>query len=215
MFLLACAAAGALAVPPGPVSTPLATIGMLVLGAAGLHAWRWSGLQQAARGGRAILFLGPGLAVGLVLLAAIRLAIEPVLPEIGHRIATAATVPVWRRVIIIYVASVSEEVLFRLVLFSAVAGALARFHRDADRTPRGRDIWVANVLAACAFAVAHLPAWERAVPITGGVVGSVLALNAAAGLATGFVFARRGIASAIWMHAGGDAAIQLIGPLTA
>jgi hypothetical protein len=41
----------------------------------------------------------------------------------------------------------------------------------------------------------------------------VLALNAAAGLVMGHVFARQGIALAMWTHAGGDCAVQLLGPL--
>jgi hypothetical protein len=42
----------------------------------------------------------------------------------------------------------------------------------------------------------------------------VMTLNGLGGVVFGYVFVTRGIVAAIWTHAGGDCAIQLIGPLT-
>ncbi len=47
-----------------------------------------------------------------------------------------------------------------------------------------------------------------------GILIMVLTLNGVAGLVCGHVFVRYGIVAAIWTHAGGDCAIQLIGPMT-
>jgi len=58
------------------------------------------------------------MAVGLLLLAVMRLMIEPAIPAAGARLAAAAALPLWRRVVIIYVAAVSEEINFRLLLLS-------------------------------------------------------------------------------------------------
>jgi hypothetical protein len=214
VFLLVCAAAGPLAVPAGWTVTPAAAAVALLVAMVGLKVWRWSGLATPTRTGRPILWMAVGFAMGLVLLAVIRLAIEPVLPQMGRRIAAAGALPFWRRGIIIYVAAVTEELLFRLLLFSAIAGLLARLRRRPGNVPRSGDGWIANGVSALAFALVHLPAWGRSAPTTAGVVVSVLALNAAAGLVLGHVFAWRGIAMAIWAHAGGDSAIQLVGPLT-
>lgn len=214
VFLLVCAVAGALAVPPDWTVTPAAAAVALLVAMAGLRVWGWSALARAARAGSPILWIAVGLAMGVVLLAVIRLAIEPALPQMGRRIAAAGALPVWRRIIIIYVAAVTEELLFRLLMFSAVAGLLARLLRRPGNMPRSEELWIANGVSALAFALVHLPAWDRSIPVTAGVVVSVVALNAAGGLLLGYVFATRGIAMAMWAHAGGDIAIQLLGPLT-
>jgi hypothetical protein len=222
-FVAACVAAGALAVPPHAVATPLsATIAGLV-GFFGLRAWRWSRLPgttgDETRPGverllQPAMWMGLGLVVGLLLLGTIRLAIEPVVPSIGARIAAAGTVPLWRRVIIVYVAAVGEEIVFRLVLLSLVAGLAARLLRLPDRVPTAAVVWAANGLSALAFAAVHLPAWSGAVPLSAGLALSVLTLNALGGIVLGYMFVHRGIVAAIWTHAGADCAIQLIGPLT-
>ena len=41
-----------------------------------------------------------------------------------------------------------------------------------------------------------------------------MTLNAVGGLVFGYVFVTLGIVTAMWVHAGADCAIQLIGPLT-
>jgi hypothetical protein len=221
-FVLACALAGALSIPPDPIATPLATIFAGLLGLLGLRIWQWSHLPSLVASGAQprgwrlpppFFFLTLGLLVGLTLLAVIRLVIEPRVPEIGLRIEAAAALPIWRRTAIIYVAAVAEELIFRVVLFSLIVGIVIRLRRRTTRVPTPAIVWSANAVSALAFAAVHLPAWSGtassvALPL------AVLALNTAAGLVIGRVFATRGIAAAIWTHAGGDCAIQLIGPLT-
>lgn len=220
-FAVLCAIAGALAVRPHPVASPVSAVVALLLGRLGLRVWRWSRLPRlntaAAHGvvARYAISLGLGLLMGLLVLAAIRLVIEPALPAAGVRIAAAAALPVWRRMAIIYVAAVGEELIFRLLLLSLVAGLLARFTRSTDGTPTQRIAWFANALAALAFAAVHLPAWTAIGTLSLGLLVMVLTLNGLAGLVCGHIFVRYGIVAAIWTHAGGDCAIQLIGPLTA
>jgi membrane protease YdiL (CAAX protease family) len=128
--------------------------------------------------------------------------------------AGAATLPVWRRALFIYVAAVGEELVFRLVLLSLAAGLTVRLLRSQDRVPNRSILWAANGLSALAFGAAHLPAWSGMVPLNPGLVLAVLSLNALGGLVFGYVFVSRGIGAAVWTHAGADCAIQLIGPLT-
>ena len=113
-----CAIAGALAVPVDPVASPVSTLVAGFVGFLGLRVWRWSGLSGSVKTeapdgfGRAVrpaASLGLGLIVGLLLLGVIRLAIEPTVPAAGARMAAAAALPMWRRVVIIYVAAVGEE----------------------------------------------------------------------------------------------------------
>ncbi len=222
-FLLVCALAGGLAVPLHAVASPVSATVALLLGLVGLRVWRWSGLPNSiraetprgsARFVQPALSLGLGLMVGLVLLAVIRLAIEPGLPAAGARIAAAGALPLWRRAAIIYVAAVGEEILFRLLLLSLLAGLAVRLLRPADGAANRGIVWGATFLSALAFAAVHLPAWSAAGTLTTSLALMVLALNGLGGLVFGYVFVKRGIVAAMWAHAGADCAIQLIGPLT-
>jgi membrane protease YdiL (CAAX protease family) len=222
-FVAACAIAGALAVPVDAVASPVSTFLAGLVGFLGLRLWRWSGLPRLLKAdapaglGRLVLpaaSLGLGLIIGLLLLGAIRLAIEPTIPAAGVRIAAAGAVPVWRRVVIIYVAAVGEELVFRLVLLSAVAGLTTRLLRGAAGVPSRAVTWGATVLSALAFAAAHLPAWSAMGPPSLGLAFVVMTLNGVSGLAFGYVFVTRGNVAAMWTHAGADCAIHLIGPLT-
>jgi hypothetical protein len=223
LFLLVCAIAGGLAVPLDPVATPAAGVVAGLLGLAGLHVWRWSRLPSLAVWDgsdardcfvRPAAWLGLGLVVGLLILGVLRLAIEPAIPAAGARLAAVAAVPLWRRVLVIYVAAVSEEVIFRLVLLSLVAGLVTRLFRMAGRVPGRNVAWAANGVSALAFAAAHLPAWYAVGPLSAGLALIVLVLNGAGGAVFGYLFVTRGIIAAVWAHAGADIATQLIGPLS-
>lgn len=222
-FLTACATAGAIAVPLHLVATPVSATVAAVVGLLGLQTWRWSRLACVMRreGPRRLgslvrpaLWMAFGLLIGLALLAVIRLAIEPAVPAIGARMAAAGARPPWRRILIIYVAAVGEELIFRLLLLSLVAGLAARLLRLPDQVPSRAAIWAANGLAALAFGAVHLPAWSGSMPLRMGLALSVLMLNAVGGLVFGHMFVSRGIVAAMWTHAGADCAIQLVGPLT-
>lgn len=219
----ACVVAGALSVRPDSLGTALAAAGAGLVAWLALRVWEWSRLPSFMRGRteqdhawrmlQPLRWLTLGLVVGLLLLAVIRLAIEPVLPAIGTRIAMAGALPVWRRLVIIFVAAVLEELVFRLLLLSAIVGLVLRLRRQTSLVPTAGTVWTANTLAAFAFAAVHLSSWSVAAPDTGNVAMAVLTLNGIAGLVIGYVFATRGIAAAMWTHAGGDWAIQLLGPL--
>lgn len=130
-FVALCAAAGALAVPVNAVAAPASALVAGLVGLLGLRTWRWSRLPSSIkteaphgiwRVVRPAASWGIGLIVGLMLLGVIRLVIEPAVPVAGTRIAAAAALPLWRRVAIIYVAAVGEELVFRLFLLSFIAG---------------------------------------------------------------------------------------------
>ena len=222
-FVAVCAVAGALAVPMHAVASPIASLVAGLVAFLGLRIWGWSGLATwieaeapdwFRRVARRAAWAGLGLVVGSVLLGVIRLVIEPVLPAAGSRIAAMSAMPLWRRFVIIYVAAVGEELFFRLILLSLVAGVTMRVLGPAVTRPSPGVVWVANGVSALAFAAAHLHAWSAAGPMGLGLALMVLLLNGIGGVLFGYLFATRGIMAAIWAHAGADCAIQLIGPLT-
>jgi hypothetical protein len=221
-FVVACAIAGALAVPVDAVASPVSALVAGILGFLGLRLWRWSGLAGSLKTGandgfarvvRPVASLGLGLLVGLLVLGVIRLAIEPTVPAAGARIAAAAALPIWRRVVIIYVAAVGEELVFRLLLLSVVTGLTMRLLRRAPVPGRG-VVWGSIGLSALTFGAAHLPAWSALGHLSPGLALMVMTLNGLGGVVFGRVFVTRGIVAAMWAHAGADCAIQLVGPLT-
>jgi CAAX prenyl protease-like protein len=222
-FVAACAIAGALAVPIDVVATPVSTLVAGVAGFLGLRLWRWSWLPSwlktpAANGFthlvRLVGCLALGLLVGLLALGVIRLAIEPIIPAAGARIAAAGALPIWRRLAIIYVAAVGEELVFRLLLLSVAAGLMMRLlRRNVGATDRG-VMFGSVALSALGFAAVHLPAWSNVGPLSIGLVLMVIMLNGLGGVVFGYLFVTRGIVAAMVAHAGADCAIQLIGPLT-
>jgi hypothetical protein len=218
-LVASCAIAGGLSVPWNPPVTGIATVVGAMLALLGLWL-RWWGVPAewgstpagSSRVRTAIVWYAAGLVVGLVLLGTIRFLIQPTVPEAGARIAAAGQLPVWRRLLIIYVAAVGEELVFRVVLLSVVAGVLVRIVR-ARRAAGEAVEWLAIGVAAVAFGAVHLPAWSG-IGLTAGVVATVMTLNMIGGIVFGHAFVRHGILAAICAHAGADCAIQLIGPLT-
>lgn len=224
VLIVVCVVAGALSVRFDTLGTPLAAAGAGLLGLLGLRLYDWSRLpafaltldqQEHERPPivQALLWFGVGLLVGLVILGVMRLLIEPSIPAIGQRIDAAGELSVVRRIVIVYVAAVTEELVFRLVLLSAIVGIVIRALRRTTLVPTQGIVWSANVACAVAFAGIHLPSWGAA-GADPWLATWVFVLNFVAGLVMGYVFVTRGIASAMWAHAGGDCAIQFIGPLT-
>lgn len=216
-WALAFAMAGALAVPPHPIATPVSAAVAWVLGMFGMRIRSWSRPGEPMReAGRrwplTPLWILPGLALGLAILGVLRLVVQPSVPAIGARIAAAGELPIWRRMTIIYVAAVAEETVFRLILLSAVAGITTRV-LGGPATPRPAVAWAANVVAALAFGAAHLPSWTGLGLTSPALLAVVVALNFAGGLVLGRVYLTRGLAAAVWTHAGADCAIQVLGPL--
>ena len=222
-FIVASIVCGALSVPWNPIVTAVAGGVGGLMAALALWVRRWARLPEVIRRPAAArpvarlqdiaIWFGIGFAVGLVLLAIIRLVIEPAVPAAGARIAAAGHLPVWRRLLIIYVAAVGEELLFRVLLLSLVVGVIVSLMRRADHVPTTVVLTTATVIASLLFAAAHLQAWSG-IGLSAGVVATVMALNSLGGLVFGYAYVTRGILAAVFAHAGGDVAIQLIGPLT-
>jgi len=100
---------------------------------------------------------------------------------------------------------VTEEILLRLFVMSAIAWMLSRIWRHR---PAG-IFWAANVAAAVLFGLLHVPATAALVPLTPLVVTRAVVLNGLVGVVAGWLYWRRGLESAMVAHFCADLVVHV------
>jgi len=188
---------------------PLAALGLMIgarlgLGAPLLSAW-FAG-EPVAGPARAALVPAAlfGLALGAALLALFTLGHGAVGAQLLGRSPVAP--PAWAGVLAAFAAGVSEEVLLRLFLLTALMGLLSAL------LPRGPALWSANGLAALVFGALHFGnVFALGLHFDLGVALVVLALNGAVGLLCGWLYWTRGIEAAMVAHTAVDLVLHGLG----
>lgn len=96
---------------------------------------------------------------------------------------------------------ITEEVLLRWGLMTALVWLAWRFLQHRAGTPRTLYVWLAIVVSALLFGAGHLPAAAVLVgQLTGELVLFVVGVNAAFGVLFGWLFWRYGLEAAIIAH---------------
>jgi len=124
------------------------------------------------------------------------------------KLAAIARVALWKRVLLAYAAAMEEEVLFRLLLLSLLAWLLGkRWHRP-DGLPSEGAGWLANLISAAAFALAHTPraSWP-ALAFAPRVMTAGMA-----GVLFGYLYWKHGLEAAIIAHFSADLILLVLGP---
>jgi len=152
-----------------------------------------------------------GLALGITIVIADRLF--ALLPE---KVALIHP-PFPYSVIAAVTAAIGEGILFRLFLLSFWVFLLSLILRRLRRTVAVP--WIANALAAIAFAAAHLPAAMLLLGVSTpaqlptSLLMEIMLLNTLVGLVTGFHYLRNGLVAAIGVHFWADVVLHVITPL--
>lgn len=108
------------------------------------------------------------------------------------------TLPIVARVLY---GGVTEELLLRWGLMTALVWLAWRFLQRRKDAPRVVYIWLAIVVSALLFGAGHLPAAAVLVgELTGAVVLFVVGLNAAFGVLFGYLYWRYGLEAAMIAH---------------
>jgi membrane protease YdiL (CAAX protease family) len=141
----------------------------------------------------------PGLvggALGGVALFAIGgYAAPAALAEVQQRF----TLPILARVLY---GGVTEELLLRWGLMTALVWLAWRFPQRRRGTPQAVYFWLAIVVSALLFGAGHLPAAAALIgKLTGDVVLFVVGVNIAFGVLFGYLFWRYGLEAAMIAHA--------------
>lgn len=140
----------------------------------------------------------PGLVAGAiggaVLFAMGGYASPAPLAEVQQRF----TLPILARVLY---GGVTEELLLRWGLMTALVWLAWRLLQRRRGTPRAVSIWIAIVVSALLFGAGHLPAAAMLVgELTGDVVLFVVGVNTAFGVLFGYLFWRYGLEAAMIAH---------------
>jgi membrane protease YdiL (CAAX protease family) len=96
---------------------------------------------------------------------------------------------------------VTEEVLLRWGLMSSVLWLLWRLLQQGHGTPRSYLAWIAILLSALIFGVAHLPAVSMELGgLSGPIAAFIVGGNTIAGIAFGWLYWRHGLETAMIAH---------------
>jgi membrane protease YdiL (CAAX protease family) len=154
-----------------------------------------------------------GVLVSVIILIVNRFIFAPpLLVEIEKLgITLPESPPPWQGLLASFSAGVTEEVMFRLFGLTLLAYIGSRISRDSEGRPTSLVLWIANILVAVAFGVAHLPLTAAiGLPLNALVISRALVLNGIGGVAFGWLYWTRGLESAMIAHFSTDVVLHVI-----
>lgn len=134
-----------------------------------------------------------GVVVGIVIIGLDRFIysgqVESTIEELGISISEDVRPPAWQGLLAAFSASVSEEVIFRLFGLSLLAWIGSFISRDSEDRPRLIVFWIANIMIAVSFGLAHLPATAAVgLPLNPLIISRAILLNGIGGVAFGWLY---------------------------
>ena len=82
--------------------------------------------------------------------------------------------------------------------------------KTVEGKPTGVIFWIANILAAVVFGIAHLPAMALIIPLTPLVITRTILLNGVGGVIFGWLYWKRGLESAMVAHFSADIVLHVL-----
>jgi membrane protease YdiL (CAAX protease family) len=122
----------------------------------------------------------------------------------------AAQPAAWKGFLASFYGGIVEEILLRLFLMSLLAWFGSFLSKTTEGKPTNLVFWIANILAAIIFGIAHLPATATLVPLTSLVVTRAIVLNGLAGIAFGYLYWKRGLEAAMLAHFSADIVLHVL-----
>ena len=133
------------------------------------------------------------------------------LESFGITIPESVRPPAWQGALASFSAGITEEVIFRLFGVTLLAFLGSLLFRDSEGRPKIAVLWIANILIAVGFGLAHLPATAMiGLPLTELVITRAIVLNGIGGLAFGWLYWTRGLESAMIAHFSADIVLHVI-----
>ncbi len=130
--------------------------------------------------------------------------------------APNAVPPVWQGLLAAFYGGIAEEVLTRLFLVSLLAWIFREIKRflKRDRSQVGpAEMWLAILISAILFGVAHLPVTSALTSLTPALVLRAILLNGFFGVVMGWLYWEKGLESAMLGHFTGDLILHVLIPI--
>ena len=156
-----------------------------------------------------------GVIVALLIIALELILFQPALiREFGDTVEAlnleAARPAAWKGFFASFYGGIVEEILLRLFLMSLLAWLGSFISKTPEGKPTNIVFWIANILAAVVFGLAHLPATATLIPLTPLVITRAIVLNGLAGVAFGYLYWKRGLESAMVAHFSADIILHVV-----
>jgi hypothetical protein len=156
-----------------------------------------------------------GLVAGLVMIAVDSWGFGPRMQTIiesdSVTLSEGIKPPAWQGFLVSISAGITEEAMFRLFILTLIAWLGHFISRREDGRPTLAVLWIANLVAAVVFGLAHLPATQTiGLPITPFMIIRAITLNGLIGLMFGWLYWRFGLGSAMAAHFSVDVLIQVL-----
>ncbi|HJR81445.1 MAG TPA: CPBP family intramembrane glutamic endopeptidase [Anaerolineales bacterium] len=116
----------------------------------------------------------------------------------------------WKGFLASFYGGIVEEILLRLFLMSFLAWVGKFVSHTHDGFPTSAVLWIANILAALIFGLAHLPATATLIPLTPLVITRAILLNGLGGVAFGWLYWKRGLEAAMVAHFSADIVLHVL-----
>lgn len=198
----------------------LAAIGLLLANRIGLGLPFIEGLINKKPVGRTFLYIAIlaaliGLVGGALIILLDSVVFSPhmaaLLEDMTAEQLGGAHPPAWQGLMASFEGGITEEVLLRLFLLTVFAWLGSLISKKEDGRPTLGVLWIANIIAAVVFGLAHLPATvAMGVPATAIVVIRAIVLNGALGITFGWLYWRYGLESAMVSHFSADIMLHVI-----
>lgn len=156
-----------------------------------------------------------GLIAGVLIIVLDVYVFQPLLiKDLGESINTMSEnikPPAWQGFLASFYGGIGEELQLRLFFMSLLAWIGSFIVKPVDGKANTTVLWTANILAAIAFGVGHLPTAAMIFPsMTALVVIRIILLNSIGGIIFGWLYQTRGIESAMIAHFSADIVLHVL-----
>ena len=156
-----------------------------------------------------------GVVIALLVVGLDKFVFQPaMLTQLGEQamavFSAAVQQPPWKGFLASFSGGINEEILLRLVFMSLLAWLGHFVSKTPDGKPTPTVLWIANIVAALAFGLLHLPVTATVVPLTPLVIARAVLLNGMLAIAYGWLYMKHGLEGAMTAHFSTDLILHVL-----
>lgn len=131
--------------------------------------------------------------------------------KLGVSLGQEMSIPVWRGFLAAFYGGITEEIIMRLFFMAFIAWLIAKISRlKNDLNKNNWLMWSAIIISSIIFGLGHLPITSSLTVITPLVITRAIVLNGIGGMVFGWLYWKKGLASAMVAHFCADIILHAI-----